>query len=356
VSLPTFHRLRAQRLAQLLDEADGGPHRHWQARPDTQLTGYVQLGDRLRGTAGLLAEPCEEFRAGLRARLLATAEREGIGHDAVEQPPGPIIASRRAPLVVGRRARGAVLVGLAAGTFALAGVSAISGGALPGDPLYGVKRSTENARLALSGSDASKGQLYLQFARNRLHEARGTGVPGRGGLDDMDSETRDGVRLLLTDALGRHDSTALDAIDGFVAAQRAELVRFGGDERVLRSVALLDRIAARSATVRASLGCPAPATTAPGRADDLGPLAPACPPSTAPSPAHSAASTDPAPLRNNPPGGPAPTTGAGTVGTSPSPARPSSLSPSSLSPSSLSPSSPSTSPSDLLGHLIHGVI
>jgi hypothetical protein len=346
VSTPTFHRVRAQRLARLLDEADSGPHRHRQARLDAGLAGYVQLGDRLRGTAVLLAEPREEFRGSLRASLVATAEREGIGHEAVERP-----RRRRTPLVASRRAKGAVLVGLAAGTLALSGVSAISGDALPGDPLYGVKRSTENARLALAGSDASKGELYLQFARNRLHEARSTGVARPGGLDEMDSETRDGVRLLLTDAVGRHDSTALDAIDGFVAAQRAELVRFGGNDRVLRSVALLNRIAARSATVRASLRCPptAAAPTATERTDDLGPLVPTCPPGAAPNPAHPTGGTGPgpAPLPNSPPGDGAPTTDVGTASTSPSPAGPF---------SSLSPPSPSTSPSDLLGHLIHGVL
>src|SRR5207245_7569974 len=99
------------------------------------------------------------------------------------------------PVVGGKRARGAVLVGLAAGTLALSGMSAASGNAMPGDPLYGVKRSTESARLALAGSDISRGQLYLEFARNRLAEAQAIGPNGAGlsgMLDDMDAETRDG--------------------------------------------------------------------------------------------------------------------------------------------------------------------
>jgi Domain of unknown function (DUF5667) len=366
VSTPAFHRLRAQRLAQLLDEADGRSGPHAPARPDAQLAGYVQLSDRLRGAAGLLAEPGEEFRAGLRARLMAAAEPEDVGPGAVAPPPGrgaPLVARRiplvrrRASFVTSRRTGGALLVGLAAGTFALSGVSAVSGDALPGDPLYGVKRSTENARLALAGSDASRGELYLQFARTRLHEARDTGVPRSRGLDEMDGETRDGIRLLLTDAVGRHDSAALDAIDAFVAAQRTELARFGADERVLRSVALLDRIAARSATVRASLGC---APTAAGRADDLGPLAPECPAAGIPGPALSTggAGHDPAPHPNRPPDG-SPISGAATPGAAPyaTPYASPSAAPLPTSPSgSVSPSSPSTSPSGVLGHRIHGVI
>jgi hypothetical protein len=348
VSPPVFHRRPAERLARLLDEADGGPRRQGHGSLDGELAGYVQLGDRLRGTAGLLTGPSQEFRTSLRARLVATAQREGIGGEAADDPPDPPDppdpGGQRAPLVVSRRAKGAVLVGLAAGTLALSGMSAASGSALPGDPLYTVKRSTENARLALAGSDVSKGELYLEFARNRLHEVRGTEAPRAGAFDDMDSETRDGVRLLLSDAIGRHDSTALDAIDGFLRAQRVELARFGGNARVLQSVALLERVAARSAAVRANLGC----ATGTGTADDLGPLAPACPTIAVPGPGRWGGNPGPgtAPHTAGPPGATEPSIGAGTPGTASSPAGPY---------ASPSPASPSAGPSGLLGHVIDGV-
>jgi hypothetical protein len=79
VSTPVFHGRRAQRLARLLDQADGRPRRPDTTGLDGRLAGYVQLRDRLRGAAGLLPEPCPEFRTNLRDLLLATAQRDGVG-------------------------------------------------------------------------------------------------------------------------------------------------------------------------------------------------------------------------------------------------------------------------------------
>jgi hypothetical protein len=209
---------------------------------------------------------------------VATAEREGIGATALDDP-SPEYGGKRArvhpPLVTRGRAKGAILVGLAAGTLALSGMSAASGNAMPGDPLYTVKRSTESARLALAGSDIGRGQLYLEFARNRLAEAQsvgphGAGLPGM--LDDMDTETRDGARLLTMAALDKHDRTGLDVVDSFVHQQRNELARLGDTNRIRQSVALLDQIGLRSAQLRPTLGCATGATTT----DELGPVAPSC--------------------------------------------------------------------------------
>ena len=63
---------------------------------------------------------------------------------------------------------------------AVSGMSAASGDAIPGDALYGVKRSTEQAQLALAGSDVSRGQLHLEFARTRLAEAGALGSDPAG--------------------------------------------------------------------------------------------------------------------------------------------------------------------------------
>ena len=74
-------------------------------------------------------------------------------------------------------------------------MSAASENAVPGDALYGVKRSTERAQLALASSDLTRGQLFLDFARNRLAEARrrqGDSDGFAGVLDDMDANTTAG--------------------------------------------------------------------------------------------------------------------------------------------------------------------
>jgi hypothetical protein len=156
-------------------------------------------------------------------------------------------------------------------------MSAASGDAIPGDPLYSVKRSTERAQLALAGSEMSRGQLYLEFARTRLDEARAVRTDAAGlnrVLDDMDRETQQGIRLLTTAAVERKDPAALDAVDTFVNTQRTAATRLRDGvtgvqrSRANGSVTLLDSIQERSRTLRPLLKCGTAATEAP---DALGP-------------------------------------------------------------------------------------
>jgi hypothetical protein len=51
--------------------------------------------------------------------------------------------------------------------------------ALPGDPLYGAKRATENVRLALTGSTSGRQRLEAQFRRERLREIESLLALGR---------------------------------------------------------------------------------------------------------------------------------------------------------------------------------
>ncbi|MEV4660532.1 DUF5667 domain-containing protein [Micromonospora echinofusca] len=281
-----FSRRRAERFAQLLDEANGGRRHHVRSRADDQLTALVAVGRRL-AVAPPAVEVDPEFRTGLRAMLLATAEREGIGAPA--EPSSRRSAdtgrSRLLPAVTARRARarGAILVGVAAGAVALSGISAASENAVPGDALYGMKRSTERAQLALASSDVSRGQLFLDFARTRLAEAaalRGDEDGFSAVLDDMDADTRQGVRLLTTAAAQRSDPAALDAINSFLTGQRRAVGGLLDDagradrERTRRSLALLDAARKRSDALRAAIACGLPA---PAGSDALGPAPASCP-------------------------------------------------------------------------------
>ncbi|MEU7930117.1 DUF5667 domain-containing protein [Micromonospora echinofusca] len=284
-----FSRRRAERFAQLLDEANGGRRHHVRSRADDQLTALVAVGRRL-AVAPPAVEVDPEFRTGLRAMLLATAEREGIGAPAAPAEPSSRRSadagrSRLLPAVTARRARarGAILVGVAAGAVALSGISAASENAVPGDALYGMKRSTERAQLALASSDVSRGQLFLDFARTRLAEAaalRGDEDGFSAVLDDMDADTRQGVRLLTTAAAQRSDPAALDAINSFLTGQRRAVGGLLDDagradrERTRRSLALLDAARKRSDALRAAIACGLPA---PAGSDALGPAPASCP-------------------------------------------------------------------------------
>jgi hypothetical protein len=224
--------------------------------------------------------------------LVATAERDGVGRTAVpETGPGDSVAVRagrtgRSLLGNGSgrriRARGAIVIGVAAGAMAVSGISAASENAAPGDALYGVKRSTERAQLAMAGSDLTRGQLSLDFARNRLAEA--TALPGDNArfgdvLADMDNDTRQGVRLLTGSAVARRDKTPLSTVDSFVTGQLGRLSPALGKlspdnrERAVASMNLLNDVQQRTEDLRAGLAC---GTVSPTGTDTLGPKLRGC--------------------------------------------------------------------------------
>ncbi|MET8305886.1 DUF5667 domain-containing protein [Micromonospora sp. NPDC005173] len=283
-----FSRRRAERFAQLLDEANGGRRHHVRSRADGQLAPLVAVGQRLSVDPPAV-EVNPDFRTGLRAMLLATAEREGLGTPAAVEPAAtrPAAATRGSllPAVTARRARarGAILIGIAAGAIAVSGISAASENAVPGDALYGMKRSTERAQLALASSDISRGQLFLDFARTRLGEAaelRGDRIGYSAVLDDMDADTRQGVRLLTAAAVQRAEPASLDTVNTFVTGQRRAVGNLvdgatrADRERTRRSLELLDSVRERSDGLRAAIRCGLPAPTG---SDALGPVPTACP-------------------------------------------------------------------------------
>nr|WP_250003350.1 DUF5667 domain-containing protein [Actinoplanes sp. M2I2] len=277
-------RRSAERFAELLDESTGGRRHHSRGPADEQLAELVAIGSSLSAARpGARVEP--EFRTGLRAMLVATAERDGIGRTATAAAAAPEEPAARAGRLRhgllghgGRiRARGAIVIGVAAGALAVSGISAASENASPGDALYGVKRSTERAQLAMAGSDVTRGQLSLDFASTRLAEA--ASMPGNdtsfgGVLDDMDADTRKGVKLLTTSAVARKDRKPLSTIDTFVEQQRQTLspalgrLSEANQERAQASIGLLDSVSKRAENLRTGLSCD---NAVPAGADVLGP-------------------------------------------------------------------------------------
>ncbi len=303
-------RRSAERFAELLDETGGARRHHTRGQADEELQRLVAIGNRL-GAARPGAPVESEFRVGLRAMLVATAERDGIGRTAVDdaEPVDDTVEGVRRSIFGRRiRARGAIVIGVAAGAMAVSGISAASESASPGDALYGVKRSTERAQLAIAGSDVSRGQLSLDFARNRLAEAvamDGNDPAFRTVLDDMDADTRKGVRLLNTSAVTNSDVKPLTTLNGFVTAQRKAFAPALDDltpanrDRAAASLALLEDVADRTEQLRGGLDCD---RVTPSGSDDLGPKLRGCgsgadtdkEPATQPKPAHTGGGKAPA--------------------------------------------------------------
>ena len=259
-------RRRIERFAELLDEANGGRRHHRRIEMDSDLASLVDLSGRV----GTLEQPgpTDDFRDGLRTLLMATIAREGIGTSTAlhaEQAAAQAALAGKTQVVRqvtapgSGRTRAAVIIGVAVGALTLSGVSVASTDAIPGDALYSVKRTSEQAQLVLAGSDANRGQLHLEFARSRLVEAS---LVEPGAVDAvfaaMDAEVTAGARMLFSTAIQRGDGSALDAIEAFVKQQRTDLTRLRlelphADEQLRRSLDLLQDVETRANLLRAAL-------------------------------------------------------------------------------------------------------
>ena len=235
------------------------------------------------------------FRADLRSQLVAVAPRlvaEGVGverplthessHAAKKTASG---ATRELPAVAGARvARGGVFA-LARPTAVAASIVAVlamilgaavwlSGNAVPGDTLYGLKRANESVQLALTSGDTARGQKYLQFASERTHEvsvllsrssalAAGTGVSASGGinshtaklidttLDSADNDVRNASRLLGSAAVESNSANPLDVMTKWAPAQVQRLQAIS--QRVPAGSPLATRAAASTQLVTAAV-------------------------------------------------------------------------------------------------------
>ena len=272
-------RQHADRFAELLDHAETGRRPHRRSDKASELVSLADFAMSMRAMPA--PAPSDDLRAGLRAMLLAKIEREGIGATADQKATeaaarsalaGKTQVIRRVPTHGGGRARAAILIGIAAGVLA-SGVSLASTDSVPGDALYSVKRTSEQAQLVLAGSDASRGRLHLEFAKSRLVEVRqvdeGTAA---AVLATMDSETRSGVQLLFTAAMQQRNASSIDAVMAFISQQRTSLTELRlGTPAARTSLDLLRDVETRANLLQAALlsGCSI------SRMDDLGPR-PAC--------------------------------------------------------------------------------
>ncbi len=183
-------------------------------------------------------EPRAGFSADLRARLMAAAET-----DLVPDRTATVRVLR--PAGQGRRRVGAVAASLVI-VGGSAGVAAASSGALPGDPLYPVKRGTEQVGTSLSLGAAQKGRSELSHAATRLEEAQelqSRGADERlvtGALQSFRESAAAGSQHLFTayDADQRYQDVA--AVREFAAAQMADLDAMSADAVPLVAVALTD--------------------------------------------------------------------------------------------------------------------
>jgi hypothetical protein len=308
---------RAKRFARLLDDpAPDAPD----APVDPELAPLVAVVNQLRAVDQI--QPVASFRTALRSRLVSLAATEVAPGPAA---PGTLLEADAVPTTEHRGSHADVVslpgavgpparwrrprLGLAAASLvllALAGLAVVgSRNALPGDPLYALKRGTENAELALARGDEARGLRYLHLARVRAQEVRD--LPGRDDdagaatyvdtLGVMDTQTKAGTRLLTTAAVSRVADGMLVSLGAWTVQQYGLLqaasshLPTAAQPRLADSLVLLREVGDRVVALRSRLNCSCLAR-APG--DDLGPL-PCDPCGTA------AASSSPGPARSSTP-------------------------------------------------------
>jgi len=242
---PFSSRASARELAAQLEGTAQRPPSPETARAALLVDHLVRAGGELAAASA----PRPEFRDALRTRLLAVAavQPPAVPSPAVpssEAAPEPVAAP--APPARRRRARrGPLLAGGVAAVLAVSGAGVATSRSLPGDPLYGAKRTSERLQLRLAGDPADQGLRHLQLATKRLREvealtygrghvalgpaaagtvAAGAPVqPALGALADMDAEVRTGSSLLVEQWRRDGRDAAMVAVQGWSQTQWDEL-------------------------------------------------------------------------------------------------------------------------------------
>ncbi|MET9228488.1 DUF5667 domain-containing protein [Lentzea sp. NPDC003310] len=213
--------------------------------------------------------PDAEARERMRQRVLTAPP-----------PEKPLVLSsvRR----VGARARVAVAAAaVLCLLLSLTGMSVLlSRDALPGDPLYGIKRTTESASLGLTFGDEDKAFKHLEFATSRVTEMEtladrdSDSSAQLTALSDLDADAVEGARRL-TEYATSSDQKALPVLNEWALAQYVKLgtlrSRLPDDARAHADTTmwLLASIAQRAHDLAARAGCDAVVS---GSSDPLGPL------------------------------------------------------------------------------------
>ncbi|MQA08306.1 MAG: hypothetical protein GEU98_07085 [Pseudonocardiaceae bacterium] len=182
-----------------------------------------------------------------------------------------------------QRARARLAASLVAGFCLLLALPALllARDALPGDPLYALKRAGEQAELALSTDGDAEARKHLEFASERLDELallaeQPDSAPEafRRAFDDFASETTEGVAVLIP-AATNSDGQQLKWLNAWADTQadrlRGSLPGLPAHAEAPRasSLALLAKIEDRASALWKRMRCPRITS---GRTDELGAL------------------------------------------------------------------------------------
>ncbi|WP_460660637.1 DUF5667 domain-containing protein [Kribbella swartbergensis] len=185
--------------------------------------------------------PRPEFSAELRHRLMEQAAARAATTtptmvrstpDDSDDPPGGEDVDATVTVIRQRHGRRIRLVASTAALVLLGGgigSAAAAQQAMPGDTLYGMKRSIENVSTNVSVGDGSRGRRDLEHAMTRLSEVRELAESGgdvatiNATLDDFSAQARKGVSRLVASYQQDGDASSITAITQFITSARQAL-------------------------------------------------------------------------------------------------------------------------------------
>lgn len=291
-STPWWRRRQRERFARAVDSLPQSGPAH-----DPKLAGELAVVLMLRRTEEATA-PDAEARDRMRAKLFERLAEPEEPPPAVVRP-SPVPRKAPAPARRSTGTRGRLVIAMAA-TFclllALSGMTLfLSKDALPGDPLYGVRRTVESASLGLTMGGQAKGMKHLEFAASRIDDVQSLVARYPDLADspvgdyltafaDFDSDAAAGTSDLTGYASTNGPATLTTLRDW--ATQQASRIRQvesglpqAARSRADQSLALLTRIEQRTAALAARNNC---YSVTSGASDDLGVLPATGPCDTAP--------------------------------------------------------------------------
>ncbi|UMP02369.1 DUF5667 domain-containing protein [Amycolatopsis sp. EV170708-02-1] len=194
------------------------------------------------------------------------------------------IAGRLAEAEAAPKRRGHAVANLAAAAvalvLALGGITLLlSKDALPGDPLYGIKRAGESASLGLTFDEHDKAKKHLEFAANRvgeLDELTRQGAPTDAyftGLADFETDLRAGVSQLTALVTDQGGQARLAELRTWARNQsdrlglQVEQAPAEARDKFSAARALLDKVQERTTDLGSRLVC---YTITTGTSDELG--------------------------------------------------------------------------------------
>lgn len=249
-------------------------------RDDLVVARLQQLAPHLDG------EPDPAWQVTTRARLVAMAAVRSPASEPASRWRRFLAGAGDAAPSRWRSRLSAGLAGAAMAVTALATLVAVSTNAGPGDPLYGLKRGTEQTQLALAGDE--RGQKLLDFARTRLHElealteGRVSAAPAGAAADGrtvlaaeadpalvlqtiatMDAQTTEGAAFLTDRAVDTGDDASLGLLSSWSGEQAAALTALrealpeSTVDELDGSLTRLSEIETRTVALSGALDCPA---------------------------------------------------------------------------------------------------